>query len=224
VDCASEESPAPGSKTDKGVKQVSEYARWMDNSDTLLQEKEEPADKSVSAPSGQSQGAQTQNSGASPEATDANGLNGNSTEIQEAINAKRKMVEELEEKLVFLPIDKLGYFSLLDNCLEHKAVEYTYKLCFFKDAHQDSVQLGRWSGWHGDRQGSFTGGNSCGDGLTRSLNVKFRCAGAEAVIDVTEPNRCAYEAIVHSPGACGKRSREELEKALPDIRFPRDEL
>jgi len=224
VDCAGVASPAPGSEMEKDAKQVSEYAKWMDNSETLLQEKEEPADKGVSAPSGEGQSAQTQNSGASAEASDATGLNANSTEIQETINAKRKKVEELEGKIAFLPNDKLGYFSLLDKCLEHKSVEYTYKICFFKDAHQDSVRLGTWSGWRGDRQGSFTGGQSCGDGLSRSLKVKFRCAGVEAVVEITEPNRCAYEAIVHSAGACGKRSREELEKALPDIRFPRDEL
>jgi len=228
ADCADKSGPGPdGGADNKGgaAKQVSEYAKWMDNSETLLQEKEEKAaDKSVSEPPAESQVAQTQdNSGVSAGASDATGLSVNSTEIKETIDAKRKRVEDLEGKVAFWSSDKLGYFSLLDRCLEHKVAGYAYKLCFFKDAHQDSVSLGKWSGWRGNG-GSFTDGQSCGDGLSRSMRVKFRCAGEDAVVEVSEPNRCTYEAIVHTPGACGKRSREELEKALPDIRFPRDEL
>merc|ERR1712216_394022 len=150
----------------------------------------------------------------------------NQTELQSSIDKDTTRLAELEGKLKFLADDKLGYFPLIDKCLESKVQGYNYKICFFKEAKQDDWLLGKWSDWQGRGRALFKGGQSCGDGIDRALVVKFRCAEVERIVEVDEPNRCQYEAVVHTPGACGKKSQEEVQRASAGqagrVRFPKD--
>merc|ERR1711957_100513 len=149
-------------------------------------------------------------------------LDANQTELQQDIDSNKKSIDELEAKVNFLSDDKLGYFPLIDACLESKIGEYNYKICFFKEAKQNAILLGTWSQWQSKTQAVFEDGQSCGDGLSRKLVVKFRCAADAAIMEVSEPGRCIYEAIVHAPGACGEKSAKEVEKATPSVRLPKD--
>jgi len=126
-------------------------------------------------------------------------------ELTQRIGQAKERVDELKAALDAWPDDKLGYFSLMDKCLTETVGEYKYEICFFKDAHQGGMSLGAWAGWKGQLRGSFTQGDTCGDGLYRS---------------VSEPSRCVYEAVVVAPGACGKKSAQEVRIAREAFAAP----
>merc|ERR1712176_1174301 len=58
----------------------------------------------------------------------------NITQLQKDVDSKTTDIVEMEKKIAFWQDDRLGYFSLLDKCLEKKLDKYLYKICFFKDA------------------------------------------------------------------------------------------
>jgi len=122
-------------------------------------------------------------------------------------------MSRLEKKLKALDEDKLGYASLLDQCLELKDEQYTYKLCFFNDAKQDYTSLGRWSAFTGPKQAEFTNGQMCPGGPARMLRVIFSCSSEMKVLEINEPSRCVYEALVTHPGACDELDAAALELA-----------
>ncbi|CAK9093025.1 unnamed protein product [Durusdinium trenchii] len=119
---------------------------------------------------------------------------------------------------------ELAFSGLHDRCIEKSIGEYKYKICFFTDAKQDHTSIGRWKGWSWDSglvMALFDNGQYCPGGPERSLTVKFHC-GAEELLDVTEPSRCAYEAQMKHPASCTPELLEALESRR--VRRPTDEL
>lgn len=119
--------------------------------------------------------------------------------------------------------ERLHFFGLTDKCVEKKDVEYTYKVCFFKEAHQNHVSLGRWEEWTGPLTATFKHGQMCPGGPERSMNIIFECGVEDEITRLGEPSRCVYEAVVKTAGAC-EPAHLEMEKGDPKPRTPKDEL
>jgi len=130
---------------------------------------------------------------------------------------------ELEQKISGAEDDEsLAYAGMDDKCVTKKIGEYNYDICFFKNAKQDSVSVGRWKHWESPGVAIFDGGQYCPGGPERSLRVLFQCGPKEQLEEVTEPSRCTYQAKLSHPAAC----TEILLKALETkgARMPTDEL
>ncbi|KAJ3328703.1 hypothetical protein HDU76_009450 [Blyttiomyces sp. JEL0837] len=112
-----------------------------------------------------------------------------------------------------------GMAVLDDKCLEFDTPEYVYELCFFSESRQrsktgSSTSLGSWSGWTGKdlrafsgkdlkyTEAKFTNGQTCWNGPARSMTVTLDCGAQNAVLSVSEPNKCEYVARVTTPGLC----------------------
>ena len=87
---------------------------------------------------------------------------------------------------------ELEFVPWAETCFTRSAEGYTYKVCPFGQATQDSVVLGEWDGWaEGRRAMRFKGGATCWNGPARSLVVHLVCgAAAEELLRVEEPSRC----------------------------------
>ena len=59
-------------------------------------------------------------------------------------------------------------------------------------------------------------------GPSRSLSVTFECGVEQEILDVSEPSRCVYAAMVTHPGVCDESHRDLL--INPRTPGPRDEL
>uniref|UniRef100_A0A7S2PVU0 MRH domain-containing protein n=1 Tax=Zooxanthella nutricula TaxID=1333877 RepID=A0A7S2PVU0_9DINO len=224
---AAEGGDAPEGAKEKKV--VSEYAKWMENAGSTpgaIEGEEPPAEDDLSDPDddlgegafeAQKPVVAKPGDGKAPPA---------STEVAAAegkVKEHKSKSEQLKKKLERLNDDAyLGYASLLDKCIEKHDGQYTYKLCFYDRASQDHVSLGNWKRFAGARLAEFTDGQMCPGGPARMLRVVFQCGGEDAVLDVSEPSRCVYEAHVSSPGACDADDAAALEK--PPSKHPKDEL
>jgi len=199
-------------------KVVSEYAKWMDNSAQMLKE-DEKNDEAVEQAKPDGEKISEADEGVLEPA-------GSVKEASDAAEKNKQRTAELEAMLEALPDDRMAFYSLLNKCLEKKDGEYVYKICFFESAKQDNVNLGTWHGWLGRLRGEFKGGTKCWNGPDRKMTVKFKCGVEEEIVDVSEPSSCEYVAVVHSPGACGKKTAAEVEKGMVGIkpRMPKDEL
>lgn len=220
--------PSAESTAEPSPAVVSEYAKWMEKADEVLNVASTTSTTTTTTAAAATEEVPAVVPALSEAEREA-ALQLNQSEIIEKINSTKARLEELEGKLSFLPEEKLAYFTLMDTCLQSESFNgHTYSICFFRSASQaggtqGNVSLGTWSGWKGQRQIEFKGGKSCGS-VSRSLTVKFRCADETKIIEVTEPGHCVYEAIVSAAGACGKKTREEVERGTPRLRHPREEL
>jgi len=136
----------------------------------------------------------------------------------------RKRIAELEGKVSTSLDDEdaLAYAGLDGRCISKSIGEYTYEICFFKDAKQDSTSVGRWKKWESSGVAIFDDGQYCPGGPARSLKIIFECGAGEEIMDVSEPSRCTYQASMTHPAACTQAALTALEKAK--VRMPKDEL
>eukprot|EP00416_Gambierdiscus_australes_P018629 CAMPEP_0171063680 /NCGR_PEP_ID=MMETSP0766_2-20121228/5816_1 /TAXON_ID=439317 /ORGANISM="Gambierdiscus australes, Strain CAWD 149" /LENGTH=426 /DNA_ID=CAMNT_0011519623 /DNA_START=25 /DNA_END=1305 /DNA_ORIENTATION=- len=200
---------------------VSEYAKWMEGAGSTPgavdapSEEEEEGTGAAYDTEDDSPGPLKPTPGSSTKAPAV-------TEAENKVRENKDTTKKLQKKLGQLSGDQLGFSSLLDKCVSKHDGQYDYKICFFDDAKQDSVLLGRWKAWVGPKQASFSDGHMCPGGPARELNVFFECGSAEEVLDVSEPSRCSYQAHVAHPGACVDADMAALEK--PPVKHPKDEL
>ena len=52
----------------------------------------------------------------------------------------------------------------------------------------------------------FSGGEKCGDTVTRSLRVTVKCGSETKILTEQEPSMCQYSMQMHSPAACDAAS------------------
>jgi hypothetical protein len=84
-----------------------------------------------------------------------------------------------------------------------------------KEGHS-SVSLGTSSGLDpGSKQLKFAGGQACWQGPKRSMTVRLECGMAEELMQVEEPSRCEYAAVLLTPAAC---SHEDMHTAEAELR------
>lgn len=139
-------------------------------------------------------------------------------ELSEKENAIKRLEEELNADFgpsnVFLP--------LKDKCFTFKDREYTYSLCMFDRATQESsgmhTELGRWAGWTGPSEDlhskqRYEGGTQCWNGPARATVVNIICGVEDKITSVTEPSKCEYVYEFTSPAACPDTDPPE---AVPD--------
>ncbi|GBE79118.1 endoplasmic reticulum protein [Sparassis latifolia] len=150
-----------------------------------------------------------------------------------AVQDKQQTVEELGR--LFDP-EWFGpegeWKKLQGTCLEKDTGDYTYEVCLFEEAKQKpnkggaSHTLGRFSSWNnvaGVVSGSleyyskqhYTRGTKCWNGPHRSVTLVMSCGTENAVLTVTEPEKCEYQFTVTSPALCLpvevlEETREEL--------------
>lgn len=129
-------------------------------------------------------------------------------ELSEKENAIKNIEEEINSD--FGPASV--YYPLKGQCFNYKDREYTYTLCPFGRASQDSVsgmqtELGRWSGWLGSSENpymrqKYEGGIQCWNGPARSAIVNIGCGVEDKIVSVTEPAKCEYVYEFITPAAC----------------------
>lgn len=206
-------------------KVVSEYAKWMDGADAMEDEK----DETDMEPDTTSQDTQEVDGGVASNAVSSDRadqeedpLEKELKEMEGVLKSNKDLRSRLTKELEELREEHFGFASLRDKCLEFKSSEYTYKLCFFKDAKQSFTRLGNWDGFTSPTEAVFKNGEMCFGGPARSLKVSFQCGATEEVVSLDEPSRCNYAAVVRHSGACVETMMEELES--PRIRHPKEEL
>ncbi|OQR82204.1 glucosidase [Thraustotheca clavata] len=95
------------------------------------------------------------------------------------------------------------FLAVKDKCIEDKSGQYTYKMCFFGAAHQDSISLGQMQPLDASKhEVKFTGGAKCWNGPERSLTVSLECDENEVLYNIEEPATCVYTGKLKTPIAC----------------------
>merc|ERR1712048_893312 len=144
------------------------------------------------------------------------------TEARNQVNDLKRKVGDLKAENVKLPDEYLGYAGMAEKEIKKQVGEHEYKINFFKDAKQGYTSLGNWDQFNGPYQASFKHGTRCWDGPERELKVRFECGSEAQILDVAEPSKCVYEALVTAPGA---RDNAELERlSSVQIIGPKEEL
>ncbi|KAG1371441.1 Glucosidase 2 subunit beta [Cocos nucifera] len=130
-------------------------------------------------------------------------------------------ISSLSEKLKHDFGKDKEFYSFYDHCFESKQDKYVYKVCPFKKASQveghSTTQLGYWDKFE-ESYGVmlFSNGDRCWNGPDRSLNVRLRCGLKDELLDVDEPSRCEYVAILSTPVVCLEEKLKELQEKLKD--------
>ncbi|GLT39395.1 hypothetical protein SLA2020_135880 [Shorea laevis] len=111
------------------------------------------------------------------------------------------------------------FYSFYGRCFEMKQNKYVYKVCPYKQASQEEgyskTRLGEWEKFEDSyRVLLFSIGDKCWNGPDRSLKVKLRCGLKNEIIDVDEPSRCEYVALLSTPVFCTEDRLKELQNKL----------
>jgi len=84
---------------------------------------------------------------------------------------------------------------------------YEYTLCLFKDLVQKGsdgrqITIGKDFEWTAPHRGLVSKGDPCPEVGARTAVVRFECGLEPLLVRISEPGRCAYEAVVSIPAAC----------------------
>ncbi|KAI0676730.1 endoplasmic reticulum protein [Trametes maxima] len=146
------------------------------------------------------------------------------SDAEHSLGLTRKERDEKEKELnrLFDPewYGSEGEWKKLDGtCLEKEVGDYIYEVCLFDEARQkptkggSTFSLGRFESWNnaaGVEKGSseyygrqrYTRGAKCWNGPQRSVTLAMSCGTENAVLSVSEPEKCEYEFKVTSPALC----------------------
>jgi hypothetical protein len=116
-----------------------------------------------------------------------------------------------------------SFYPLKGKCFDLRVNQYTYTICPFQNARQDSTSLGNFEGWAVNSAGGknygemrFTNGLYCWNGPARSLRVLFECGAEDAVVSFDEPEKCTYTARFQTPAVCDDKHARELKLELEE--------
>lgn len=128
------------------------------------------------------------------------------------LNEKEQAVKKIESELNLDFGPGQVYMPLKGKCFDFKDREYTYKLCLFERATQESTagmqtELGRWAGWAGPAENPYSkqryeGGMQCWNGPARSAMINIACGVEDKIVAVSEPAKCEYVYDFITPAAC----------------------
>jgi len=122
-----------------------------------------------------------------------------------------------------------GAWKKLENtCLSKDNGDYTYEVCLFGAATQKATRggnnnLGSFSSWHlsatpgtleyYSRQ-IYSRGARCWNGPERSVTLDLVCGTENAILTVTEPEKCEYHLTGTTPALCLPLSVDESHEEL----------
>ncbi|GMK53438.1 hypothetical protein CspeluHIS016_0100240 [Cutaneotrichosporon spelunceum] len=161
--------------------------------------------------------------------------------VRSAISSAEDTLGQIETKLWFGPD---GEWKKLDGtCVDTVAGDYTYELCFFGRATQKSNKdhssnnLGHFVEWNPAAQPgehayytrmAYRNGAKCWNGPMRSVNVELECGKENALLAITEPEKCEYLFKATSPALCwpldGAKAPKVQEEEVATNEAAKDEL
>lgn len=134
--------------------------------------------------------------------------------------AARRSGELFDEPGVFGPDD--AYYALKGQCFDIVSGVFTYTMCPFGKSSQSEMRtktkeweagkheivIGNWAGFDAEEPHTmlFSGGEKCGDTVSRSLRVAVKCGHENQVLKEQEPATCQYTMEMQSPAACDASS------------------
>lgn len=150
---------------------------------------------------------------------------------RESAEAARKTVSETQKQLRSsredLEVDygpSSIFRALQGRCVSRDAGEYTYQHCFLDQTKQDSKKGGgtmrmgkfeRIGRMHVDEANEagdivavermtleYARGQTCWQGPARSTKVILQCGEDDAILKVSEDERCVYSMVVTTPAVC----------------------
>jgi len=155
--------------------------------------------------------------------------------LPEAEEARNKVVEHekakgsLERKVADLSKDldtaygeEGEFYFMKGQCYSMKSGSYTYEMCPFGSAKQDSTSLGSWDRYEFSQDGDtatfyFKGGTKCWNGPQRSLKAHLTCGPkAGEVKRIEETETCVYEMQVSTAAMCNRAHFEKLKKVATE--------
>lgn len=125
--------------------------------------------------------------------------------IEREVSALEDEKRELERKGARDYGTEKQWYALQDKCFKAQADKYTYEICMYGRAKQDSVNLGDWDGFvdnSNHKVFKFANGQRCWSGPHRSLTVHAKCGSEERILNVREPSTCEYVMTFATPAAC----------------------
>ncbi|KAH9853957.1 endoplasmic reticulum protein [Lenzites betulinus] len=165
------------------------------------------------------------------ESADASRLQKSLSDAKHSLDLTRKEKDNADRELsrLFDPewYGKDGEWKKLDRtCISKEVGDYIYEVCLFDEARQKPVKggstfsLGHFDTWNnapGVAEGSpefyskqrYTRGAKCWNGPQRSVTLVMSCGTENAVLAVSEPEKCEYEFKVTSPALCLPLSASE---------------
>jgi hypothetical protein len=134
--------------------------------------------------------------------------------------AARESGELFDEPGVFGPGD--AYYALKGQCYDIVSGVFTYTVCPFGKSSQSEMRkktkeleagkheilIGNWAGFDSAEPHTmvFSGGEKCGDTVSRSLRVVVACGSETKILTEQEPSMCQYTMRMQSPAACDAAS------------------
>ncbi|GFZ44630.1 Alpha-glucosidase 2 subunit beta [Saitozyma sp. JCM 24511] len=134
------------------------------------------------------------------------------------LNNDVRSAQETWAKLSGNEFGRDGEWKKLDGtCVDKVSGDYTYEVCFFGRATQRSNKdsssnfLGSFTSWNPHAQAGtdeyytqqlYLNGAKCWNGPMRSATVDLSCGTTNALLSVSEPEKCEYRFKVTSPALC----------------------
>ncbi|EPX70907.1 glucosidase II Gtb1 [Schizosaccharomyces octosporus yFS286] len=129
--------------------------------------------------------------------------------VQSELSVTEDELEELQKEQVILLEDLQEHHYSWDNLYrflkgmttELTVGDYVYKIVFFENVLQNSINLGNFVEQKGNTL-RYSNGQSCWNGPDRSTKVVVECGTENEIVSVLEAQKCEYTIKMKSPAAC----------------------
>eukprot|EP01095_Lingulamoeba_sp_RSL-Kostka_P005456 TRINITY_DN167_c3_g1_i1.p1 TRINITY_DN167_c3_g1~~TRINITY_DN167_c3_g1_i1.p1 ORF type:complete len:429 (-),score=162.58 TRINITY_DN167_c3_g1_i1:15-1301(-) len=140
----------------------------------------------------------------------------NYREISSQVSDCNNELEKLEKHLHTDFGPQKEFFKLLDESFEYNTDQYRYTVELFNQVRQGGTNMGTFDEWLNSDYTMihYSNGQRCWGAGNRETTIHLRCATENSISDVTEPNKCVYELIFHTPAACTSDRVSDLVKIL----------
>lgn len=132
--------------------------------------------------------------------------------LRKDISDTKANILSLEQKIATDYGSDNVWYTLIKKCVTLRQQKYTYKICLFGKASQDSVHLGDWNGWANSHTMLFKGGAACWQAGPRGATVQLICGTSMRLLAVDEPHVCNYVFQMATPFACNTSYAASLRK------------
>ncbi|KAG2275013.1 hypothetical protein Bca52824_057568 [Brassica carinata] len=121
-------------------------------------------------------------------------------------------VSSLEKKLKQDFGPEKEFYSFHGRCFESKQGKSNTRGGLFENSTRG------WEKFENSYQFmTYTNGDKCWNGPDRSLKIKLRCGLKNELMDVDEPSRCEYAAVLSTPARCLEDKLKELQEKLEKL-------